>query len=340
MAAADSRRPVAVAAGAPLGDGSAVTAADAAHRVADLLRVPVRAAIPGCIGRTVVDGGFGTGRFRGSSTRRRSVGGTTRPVGRTTAERGVTGFVAPGVTVFAATGTAAAGVAGAGVAGAAATGASALEAAAGVSMTVVLSSPSRRSAAAVSVATSSVASAVSCTTAAAAFVFAAVATAASVRSTGVVGTDGVLGRAGALATAVSTTTGSTTAASTRVASAAASSVWAASAASASASSWAALVAFAALFRRGGPSRGFAGTAGSALAALPPFARLADRLAGLSENIWPVGSSRSRSRASRSANCRATISSIVLDALLTSIPCSLRSTSMTSWLGMPSTSATL
>ena len=73
----------------------------------------------------------------------------------------------------------------------------------------------------------------------------------------------------------------------------------------------------ALTSRGGPSVGAAGLAGSdPLAAT--FLPLV-RLAGASANIAPLGSVTSSWRDTRSANWRATTSSIVLDALLTSIP---------------------
>jgi hypothetical protein len=48
----------------------------------------------------------------------------------------------------------------------------------------------------------------------------------------------------------------------------------------------------------------------------------------------------RSRASRSTNCRATTSSIVLEALFTSMPARCLSSAMISWLEVPSSSATL
>jgi len=48
----------------------------------------------------------------------------------------------------------------------------------------------------------------------------------------------------------------------------------------------------------------------------------------------------RWRASRSTNWRPTTSSMVLDALLTSIPWSRLSSAVTSWLVVPRSSATL
>jgi len=60
----------------------------------------------------------------------------------------------------------------------------------------------------------------------------------------------------------------------------------------------------------------------------------------SANIAPCGSEILRFRAWRSTNCLATISSIELDALFTSMPVSFLSRSMASWLARPSSSATL
>ena len=82
--------------------------------------------------------------------------------------------------------------------------------------------------------------------------------------------------------------------------------------------------FGALTRRGGPSRGRA--AGSGVFA-PLRPRPADR--DFAENKGPAGRLRLRACAVRSANCLATISSIVLEALLASMPCSRLSRSMTS-----------
>ena len=74
-------------------------------------------------------------------------------------------------------------------------------------------------------------------------------------------------------------------------------------------------------------------------ALPPLSvgRLA---AGVSANSGPCGNAIWRFLAWRSTNCRATISSIELDALLTPMPVSFWSRSMASWLERPSNSATL
>ncbi len=94
----------------------------------------------------------------------------------------------------------------------------------------------------------------------------------------------------------------------------------------------------ALTSRGGPSAGAAGLAGSGPLAAT-FLPLV-RLAGASANIVPLGSVTSSWRDTRSANWRATTSSIVLDALLTSIPWSRLRSSTTLWLGMPRSSATL
>jgi hypothetical protein len=55
---------------------------------------------------------------------------------------------------------------------------------------------------------------------------------------------------------------------------------------------------------------------------------------------PPGSEMFFWRATRSTNERATTSSIVLDALFSSMPCSRLSNDSTSWLVVPSSSATL
>ena len=71
--------------------------------------------------------------------------------------------------------------------------------------------------------------------------------------------------------------------------------------------------------RGGGSAGATGLGGSgAFLAAPPFL-IPPFGAGVSAKMSPVGSEMLRCRASRSTNCRATTSSIVLDALLTSMP---------------------
>ena len=77
--------------------------------------------------------------------------------------------------------------------------------------------------------------------------------------------------------------------------------------------------FAVLTRRGGGSTGAAGFTGSAAffpnaGFLPPFGG-----AGVSAKMSPVGNVILRWRARRSTNWRATTSSIVLDALFTSMP---------------------
>jgi hypothetical protein len=83
----------------------------------------------------------------------------------------------------------------------------------------------------------------------------------------------------------------------------------------------------ALTSRGGPNRGrIAGSGALALFAL--FRPFPDE-AAFCENRGPVGRLTSRSRARRSANCLATISSMVLEALFTSMPCSRLRRSMTS-----------
>ncbi len=64
-------------------------------------------------------------------------------------------------------------------------------------------------------------------------------------------------------------------------------------------------------------------------------------AGLSSNrCAALGSTTSRCRARRSTNFRATTSSIVLEALFTVMSCSRLSSSVTSWLVVPSSSATV
>jgi hypothetical protein len=78
-------------------------------------------------------------------------------------------------------------------------------------------------------------------------------------------------------------------------------------------------------RRGGGSDGAAGLAGSgALPGLRPFTA-----AGVSANDAFDGTAMFRCRASRSTNWRATTSSIVLDALFTSIPWSRLRSAITS-----------
>ena len=62
--------------------------------------------------------------------------------------------------------------------------------------------------------------------------------------------------------------------------------------------------------------------------------------GVSANNGPVGRTMRRFRAWRSTNWRATISSIELEALFTSIPVSALRRFMASWLDRPSNSATL
>jgi len=78
------------------------------------------------------------------------------------------------------------------------------------------------------------------------------------------------------------------------------------------------VGFAVLTSRGGGRSGAAGLGGSGAllagaAFFPPFG------AGVSAKMSPVGSVMFRWRARRSTNCRATTSSMVLEALFTSIP---------------------
>ena len=82
-----------------------------------------------------------------------------------------------------------------------------------------------------------------------------------------------------------------------------------------------------LIRRGGPRRRCISGSG----VFAPFPPLRPRVADgdFCENSGPAGRFTSRSRAVRWTNCLATISSIVLEALLTSMPCSRLSRSMTS-----------
>jgi hypothetical protein len=102
---------------------------------------------------------------------------------------------------------------------------------------------------------------------------------------------------------------------------------------------AATTGLAVLTSLGGGSTGAAGLTGSTdfLAGDGGFLPLA---AGVSANISPPGSEMFRCRARRSTNWRATTSSIVLEALLTSMPWSRLSSAVTSWLVVPSSSATL
>jgi hypothetical protein len=74
--------------------------------------------------------------------------------------------------------------------------------------------------------------------------------------------------------------------------------------------------------------------------LPAGFRPFTTAAGVSANDAFDGTTMFRWRASRSTNCRATTSSMVLDALLTSIPWSRLSSAITSWLEVLSSSATL
>jgi hypothetical protein len=83
-----------------------------------------------------------------------------------------------------------------------------------------------------------------------------------------------------------------------------------------------------LTRRGGGSVAAAGLGGSAFLAAPalfaaavlfPESAFLGLWADDSANRSPLGSFTPRCRAIRSTNCRATTSSIVLDALFTSIP---------------------
>ena len=98
-----------------------------------------------------------------------------------------------------------------------------------------------------------------------------------------------------------------------------------SAVPAAVASAAALAALADFTSRGGPSLGAVGAAASGAAPPRPPRFEAVRC----EKSEPAGRVTLRLRAIRSANCRATISSTVLDALLASIPCCVRSNWTTS-----------
>ena len=98
--------------------------------------------------------------------------------------------------------------------------------------------------------------------------------------------------------------------------------------------------FAVLTSRGGASVGAAGFAGSGFLALAAGFLAPGFAAGPSANMSPPGSVMLRSRARRSTNCRATTSSIVLDALFSSMPCARFSSASTSWLLVLRSSATL
>jgi hypothetical protein len=91
-------------------------------------------------------------------------------------------------------------------------------------------------------------------------------------------------------------------------------------------------------RRGGGSTGAAGLGGSG--AFFAGALFLPLTTGVSAKMSPPGREIFRCRASRSTNWRATTSSIVLEALFTSIPWSRLSSAVTSWLVVPSSSATL
>jgi hypothetical protein len=86
---------------------------------------------------------------------------------------------------------------------------------------------------------------------------------------------------------------------------------------ASTSATGAAMGFAALTRRGGGNAGAAGLTGSA--AFFAGAGFLPLTTGVSANMSPPGNEILRCRARRSTNCRATTSSIVLEALFTSMP---------------------
>ena len=91
------------------------------------------------------------------------------------------------------------------------------------------------------------------------------------------------------------------------------------AATGAAGSAAGCTGFTVFTRRGGPSTGAVGFGGSAFFCAVAFLALAFGGAGVSANMSPPGSEMPRCRAMRSTNERATTSSIVLDALFSSIP---------------------
>ena len=98
--------------------------------------------------------------------------------------------------------------------------------------------------------------------------------------------------------------------------------------------------FAVFTSRGGASVGAAGLAGSGFLAFAAGFFAPGFATGPSANMSPPGSVMLRSRARRSTNCRATTSSIVLDALFSSMPCARLSSASTSWLLVLRSSATL
>ncbi len=139
----------------------------------------------------------------------------------------------------------------------------------------------------------------------------------------------------------SSTTGSSRGSSTtvgRISSTGASATGAsATGASSAAGGWAGLIV---LIRRGGPSTGAVGFGGSTFFVAGAFFAPPLGGAAVSANMSPLGSEILRWRATRSTNDRATTSSIVLEALFSSMPWSRLSSASTSWLLEPSSSATL
>jgi hypothetical protein len=98
-----------------------------------------------------------------------------------------------------------------------------------------------------------------------------------------------------------------------------------------------ITGFAVLISRGGGREGAAGFGGSAL---PPDGFFPFAGAGVSANDAFEGTLSPRLRAIFETNSRATTSSIVLDALVTSMPWSRLRSAMTSWLVVLRSSATL
>lgn len=143
--------------------------------------------------------------------------------------------------------------------------------------------------------------------------------------------------AGSGACACATGAGSSTGSSTSIGAA---SSWGSSSATEPWSSTDGAAGLTVFTKRGGARVGGAGFTGS-----PFFAASAGFFAlllatGPSANMSPPGSVTPRSRARRSTNCLATTSSMVLDALLSSMPCARFNSARTSWLLVLRSSATL
>ena len=122
------------------------------------------------------------------------------------------------------------------------------------------------------------------------------------------------GAAGAAATGGASTGGSSTRCSATAGTGSGASASSGGGAGVGGGAWGRIV----LTRRGGPKTGAVGFGGSAFLTavvfFPPFAG-----AGTSANMSPLGSAMLRCRATRSTKERATTSSMVLDALFSSMP---------------------